>query len=300
MANIIKDGTTVRMYYSPPRKLKNSVGSSPEDGGDAVFPAEAAGIPDKFATTEHPKLKFLFSVQFFPRTEDFALAGDDYGSTDMNHLIFPLRRATRPNISATYQNVNFYNYRTQIQTKIEYGTTPCTLAFYDDISNRALGIMLQYLNSVSPISNMTIDDAANLKGLSFDQTGSASVGPLVNSAGPLAAIRIAHHSFNPENPQQLQSVYYDYINPKIITYTLDDLDMTTSDVTNVEMSFAYDAVNITIPDKVTGTVTVGDTQNVGGNPTASQVGSTTNNLFTDNSNDFSFAGDSNFNGDSNV
>jgi hypothetical protein len=255
MANIISSGATSVMYYSPPRKLKNSIASNASDGGAANFPAEAAGIPDNFATTESPKLKFLFSVQFFPRG---SLALPDNGSTDMNSLIFALKRATRPNVSMTYQNVNMYNYRSQVLTKIEYGGTPATLAFYDDVTSRSLGIIVNYLNLISPISNQPITAASTL---ATDIDGSSSVGPLDPSSssvpiagseyGPLEAIRVAHHSFDPNNPQNLISTFYDYLNPKIVNISLDELDMSTSDVSLVEFSFMYDAVNITLPQSQT-------------------------------------------------
>lgn len=263
MASIFNRNNPNVAYYSPPRKLKNSIASSATDGRGGDFPAESAGIPDKFATTESPKLKFLFAVQFFPRNEDFNMA--DNGSVNMDDLIFALKRASRPNIAGTYQPINMYNYRTQVLTKIEYGTTPATLVFYDDASNRALNIVVDYLTAISPISGKNIEDAATL-----GDSNSSSVGAIVNAFGPLAAIRVAHHSINPSDQNSIQSVYYDYINPKIISITLDDLDMTVSDVTNVEFSFTYDSVRIITPStnsssnnsNINPSVTVGNTDDV--------------------------------------
>jgi hypothetical protein len=264
MANIISSGATAVMYYSPPRKLKNSVASNASDGGAANFPAEAADIPDNFATNESPKLKFLFTVQFFPRG---SITLPDNGSTSMDTLIFPLKRATRPNISLTYQNINMYNYRTQVLTKIDYSGNPASIAFYDDVTNRSLGVVVNYLNYVSPISVQTISDAGSL---ASDPDASASVGSLGSSSagagyeyGPLEAIRVAHHSIDPENPNNLISTYYDYLNPKIVTINLDELDMADSNVSMVEFSFMYDSVNITLPQSQTygsinPTVTVGN------------------------------------------
>jgi hypothetical protein len=252
MANIISSGATTVMYYSPPRKLKNSVASTASDGGAANFPAEAAGIPDNFATNESPKLKFLFTVQFFPRG---TLRLPNNGSTSMDDLIFPLKRATRPNISMTYQNVNMYNYRTQVLTKIDYSGNPASLTFYDDVTSRSLGVVVNYLNQISPISVKQISDASSL---ATDTDGSASAGSLGGSNatagaeyGPLEAIRVAHHSIDPDNPNNLISTYYDYLNPKISNINLDDLDMSDSNVSMVEFSFVYDAVNITMPNSQT-------------------------------------------------
>lgn len=238
MANIISSGQQSISYWTPTRKLKNSVASSGADGS-ANFDAEAADIPDKFATTESPKLKFLFSVQFYPRSLSFS-GGN--GSTNMNELIYPLKRASRPNITMNYQPINQYNYRTAVLTKIEYNATPASLTFYDDTANRSLDLIVKYLKSISPIANRPLNAASSL---GSDVDTDASVGTGHGIYGPLEAIRVAHHQFNPSDPTQLISTYYDYLNPKISQITLDDLDMTASEVSTVEFSFAYDSVNIT-------------------------------------------------------
>ena len=52
--------------YVPHRTLKNSVASTAPFGqSGSDFSALKSDIPDNFATTESPKTKFLFTVQFF-------------------------------------------------------------------------------------------------------------------------------------------------------------------------------------------------------------------------------------------
>lgn len=243
--------------FVPTRKLKNSTGSVSPDGIAPDFDALFADIPDKFATSEHPKLKFLFTVQFFPRnsnTETFKETGSD----SMETMAFALKRATRPTPSVVYQDINFYNYRTKIATKIDYGTM--TVSFYDDSSNRAHELFVKYLNMISPISTTGLEDADNLftTDITTKLAMGSGIGSLPDRNGPFQAIRITHHTLNPdryktENIYNLPAddessysmkIHYDFINPKIINFNMDELDMSQSDVNIVELSLVYDTVNI--------------------------------------------------------
>jgi hypothetical protein len=56
---------------------------------------------------------------------------------------------------------------------------------------------------------------------------------------------------NGDNLQEIakgKTVKYVYLNPKVININLDDLDMTQSDSTTVELVFVYDSVNIIYSD----------------------------------------------------
>lgn len=248
MAQIIRfqnDPQNASMYV-PTRKLKNSVGSA-DDGDTLGFPALAADIPDRFATTEQPKLKFLFTVTFFPREENMTL--QETGVDNMDENMFGLKRATRPNPQITYQDVNFYNYRTKVATKLDYGTV--SLTFYDDVVHRAHSIFTTYLSTVSPIFSVN-KDQIDLLGETDDNTSMAtgsSIGTLKKGAGPFKYMRVTHYMLNPVGNDPMdrtmpQMVHYDYINPKIVNFNLDDLDMSQSDVNTIEFVFVYDSVNV--------------------------------------------------------
>lgn len=229
--------------YTPHRTLKNSVASSGINGGQNSFAAQASDIPDNFATNEQPKTKFLFTVQFFPRS---GLKLQESGSDDMTLMRFALKKAGRPNPSFTYQDVNFYSFRTKVAVKLDYGTV--ALSFYDDVVNNAHNIVSQYINYMSPIASLGKEQADLLAGGS---DGARSIGAMVdNVLGPFQAMRVTHHMLdnNGSNPTIAKQVFYDYLNPKIVTVNLDELDMSASDVSMVDVTFVYDSVNITYSD----------------------------------------------------
>lgn len=183
------------------------------------------------------------------------------GSTDMNAMEFAIKTVSRPQPTINYQDVNFYNYRTKIATKMDYGTI--TLTFYDDIRNRAHDIFDLYLKSVSPIANVAGDTNVNLfklyatdgaiYGLNSDYPDVSSIGRLANSdaAGLIEEIIINHHlplryegKTSEVSSVNHMIVKYVYTNPKITTMVLDDLDMTSNETPTVTMTFAYDSVYI--------------------------------------------------------
>ena len=166
----------------------------------------------------------------------------------MDTMKFALKRAGRPQPQITYQDVNFYSFRTKVAIKLDYGTV--ALSFYDDVVNKAHNIVSQYINYVSPISIINKDQADNLSG---STGGARSIGAYLDGQqlGPFQAMRVTHHMLNNAigaDPTAAKQVYYDYLNPKIIAVNLDDLDMTQSEVSTVEVTFVYDSVNITYSD----------------------------------------------------
>ena len=124
-------------------------------------------VPDDFGGSGRPKLKFMYTVSFQYRDEmvrrlrdprattSFGGAGDaSFGADQLGEMSFGIKSATRPNPTVNFTDVNFYNYRTKIATKVEYGTM--TLMFYDDIKNTAHNIYELYLKSISPIQTQLL------------------------------------------------------------------------------------------------------------------------------------------------
>ncbi len=187
------------------------------------------------------------------------------GSEEMGKIEFALKTATRPQPTVNFVDVNFYNYRTKIATKMEYGQLTITL--YDDIRNRAHDIFDLYLKSVSPIANVDANGAfffqtnavtGNMGSTGF-QVDPSSIGKLeeIDSAGLISSIIINHQLpldystssvtgggalLSSQIPHMI--IKYHFMNPKIITMALDDLDMTQSDINTLTLTFVYDSVYI--------------------------------------------------------
>lgn len=193
-------------------------------------------VPDRMSTTEAPKLSFLYTVKFFFRQN---APETHLGSDEMSEMAFGAKSATRPNPTFTLVDVNYSNFRTKVQTKVDYGTV--SVVFYDDAANKALNIFKHYLNAVSPISNASISSVDSLD--TQGQSTSASTGPLTsNRHGVISRLRVSHHYIKSGQPKV---IHYDYFNPHAATFNLDELDRTQSNANTISMTFAYDGVKMT-------------------------------------------------------
>lgn len=288
--------------FDPVWKMITSTVVDPNTGSMGNPAKSVAGDP---GGSNPPKSKFLYTVAIEYNAAIKALlsasnggASNDprTGSIYMDKMVFGVKTASRPNPSVTYQDVNMYNYRTKVATKVDYGTA--TITFYDDVNNTAHDIYRLYLQTISPISNVAnAIYAPNFAGTAVNpQTGDpnvSSLGALPNGqeAGLINTVTVVHQMpldysqasvsatgtlltppagsslstqlINLLNPFQMpaapsagntvpvlaaaiqaNTVQYTYMNPKIINFTLDDLDMTQSDVTTVSLTFTYDTVYI--------------------------------------------------------
>lgn len=194
---------------------------------DSTTGGPGKNIPDDFLAGEAPKLKFNWTVQFVD-----AETGIDGSTSSMDSNIFAAKSATRPKPNIEYQDGNFYNFRTKIATRTDYGTASVT--FYDDASNNAHTLLTSYLKRVSPIANTQQADS-----LSYDQN--ASIGDINRALGVWVSINITHYYLKNNS---VNKTVYTYLNPKIVNFDFGDLDMTQSDVTEVTLTFVYDSVFI--------------------------------------------------------
>lgn len=196
--------------------------------------AGANDTADNFGGLDYPKYKFNYTIQFV-LARDVTLK--EVGSTEMAEMKFAVKTASRPKPAIDYQDANFYNFRTKVAVKTDYGVASIT--FYDDNKNRAHDILQNYLQAVSPISNFQSSNNLDTNG----QSSTASIGPLRRDRhGPITAIILTHH-YNNGNGAARKT--YTYRNPKIINFEFDELDMTASEVSTITMNFNYDTVNIT-------------------------------------------------------
>lgn len=189
-------------------------------------------IADHFAETDAPKLKFNFTMSL-----QYAGMSADQGDDDPYQITLAIKQITRPMPNIIYEDVNFYNFMTKVATKVDFGVVTVTL--YDDRNNKAHTIFKNYMETVSPITNADREQA-----LSLDRSGqstSSVLGPLPTDArhGPIKNIRVTHLTNHTG-----KKVIYDFLNPKIQNVTLDELDMTQSDVNTITFTFMYDSYHV--------------------------------------------------------
>lgn len=199
-----------------------------------------------------PKQKFLFvvDIQFSPAYKEW----DPYGKG----MAFVVKRSTRPQIEWEYEEVNMYNFWTKVPKRTTF--QPVTLTFYDDNKNYAQLFHTAYTRAMSPITNMQFEQkvqgsdffeqnsmnfANELSGGTFSEGEpttrgyTASLGALNdNTKHVLSEIRLFHLF----DYGKLANIYHFY-NPKIQSFTPDDLNMAESgEGTEMEFNFAYDSM----------------------------------------------------------
>lgn len=197
---------------------------------DSLTGGAGKDIPDNFLAGDSPKLKFNWTIQLNPA--DFS--PKEVGSIDMASNKFAVKMVDRPKPTIEYVDLNVYNFRTKVATRMDYGSV--TVSFYDDAQNNAHDILTAYIKRVSPIANATSGNGLDTYGTN------ASIGPLNRNLGPFESIVLTHYFYRGSSTSQTT---YKYLNPKIVNPDFGDLDMTQSDVALITMTFNYDSVNIT-------------------------------------------------------
>lgn len=200
-----------------------------------------------------PKYKFLFVIE---------IKWNPYYAQYFKDLetAFVVKSTTRPNVNVEYEEVNMYNFKTQVPRRVQY--QPMTLRFYDDNWNQAMIMWNAYLKAISPIANMDFSDqniassgvleesAMDFESLSKASAYGASTHDYSASYGPTARTEDKDifqqiNLYHVYREGRLMNVYQFY-NPRIENFVLDDVDMSDGSSGNeVEVSFKYDALNIT-------------------------------------------------------
>lgn len=199
-----------------------------------------------------PKFKFLFVVQI--------TFSDAYADVDHNfqkEFAFVIKKASRPEIKYHTEDVNYYNHRTKVITKAEWD--PISMTFYDDGRNNAATFHSLYTRALSPVMNyanathMMGAEAEGITGSSafrpeqignagavpiLSQYNSASTGILANDAKTLISEIKVYHVFDNGKYANI----YNFINPRITSLALDDLDMSANEVGALDIKFEYDTV----------------------------------------------------------
>jgi len=193
----------------------------------------APSIQDKFASNEAPKLKFNFFLKFEFRSINPGRQTSGELNLETNYL--PIKTSGRITPVITYKDVNFYGYRSKVATRTDFSVLNVTL--YDDTSNRSHSIIEAYMNAVSPLANAGGPERSTLSTLS-------TIGELDNGSelGVIKKITLLHVGNGGASRTQ-----YEFFNPKISNIIADELDMTASEVSLINMAFVYDGYKITHP-----------------------------------------------------
>lgn len=219
------------------------------------------------ATEFRPKLKFLFKVQFF-FTPEIVQAFPDLARNDYTFMI---KMVDRPKVDFEYEDdVNQYNYRTKVLKRIKH--RELTVTFMDDVGNNVFDFFRTMLMIYSPItrdaikrdndpnsvpnarrfelgSGMAFSNIASIRqgGRSADVAHRAAVNTYAGNA--ITLIRVKQIFIDPSDSvsktRAVSSNFYDFINPRIVSFDLDDLNHESSDPNLLTMQFDYDWLEMT-------------------------------------------------------
>jgi hypothetical protein len=231
----------------------------------------AAALTEAFQVDFDPKLKFLFKVSFtfHPALNEYIQQfGTNVTTRDFEeNLTFMVTQIDRPQVDFEYEEVNMYNYRTHVLTRIKHRELSMTLT--DDVGNRALDFANIYRMIYQPISRPVTDAAVQ----SFDRRGMEFTPPFggldggglqaipASSSGvanqPLTRIRISQifverGSWYSDPKSWVKVVHFDFINPRITNINMDDLDYSSGGgPSNLSLSFNFDALHMSYAQQAT-------------------------------------------------
>ena len=218
-------------------------------------------------TNYRPKLKFLFKVQFLfkdgllQQLVDAGLLGSsDRDRLEKNEFTFMIKSVDRPKVDFEYDDdVNQYNFRTKVLKKIRH--RELTITFMDDVGNRVFDFFRVLMMIYSPITRrqMTREnqtrkpDSATIamaNGMNFSDPGENTYAfnshrAVINSdvGTALDIIRVKQMFMDPmannvsDAPRE---VIFDFMNPRLVSFDLDDLSHESSEVNLLTMQFDYD------------------------------------------------------------
>lgn len=232
-----------------------SANSNPQRSWDATsYAAHLAG-----GTDYRPKLKFLFKVEFIFNAEALKMINkiDPLFVQKSKECTFMIKSVDRPKIDFEYEEeVNMYNFRTKVLKKVRH--RDLTVVFMDDTGNRVFDFFRILMMIHSPITTRQLSRDGTMKqpnasSLSFG-SGMAFTGmendnahrQVVNSefGNSIEAIRVKQIFIDPSPTEgvetMLKMVSFDFMNPRIVSFDLDDLSHESNDVVLMTMVFDYD------------------------------------------------------------
>jgi len=213
-----------------------------------------------FADTFTPKLEFMFVVEFVfnsPFNNDITLL-----PKSVENFQTVVHKFERPKIEIEHEDVNLYNFQTQVPKHVRYN--PVTISVHDDIKNSALSALVGYLQAISPIFGLgefnTVYEGLEgheFGGMSFEHgrysgaLGTISQGGSKYQAAGMSASEHSHLTsiFNSIKVYHVHKFgelvdVYSFFNPKITNIVLDELDMSTNRGNGITFEIAYDRVYI--------------------------------------------------------
>ena len=182
--------------------------------------------------TYAPKFQYTYIVEFQMHPE--------YQNEIPSSFTFLVTKFTKPKIPVEYEEVNFYNFRTQVPKSTKFGNISLTL--HDDIKSESMMFLVSYLRHISPIMSKDnhgagVNSNYENNGLDFnDSTASYSLLTKDGNTNIIKEITVYHY-FNANRTMDVHHFY----NPKITEVDLGGFDMSSPDGSTLSMEITYDS-----------------------------------------------------------
>lgn len=176
--------------------------------------------------TYAPKNKFTYIVEFILYSE--------YDMDVPGGFVSLIKKFDRPEITIEYEEVNYYNFRTNVPKKTNYA--PVSLELHDDIQNESMNFIVSYLRRISPLFNQQYTTTLEQNGMN-PENSSASYGLYTeyDNTNIIQSINV-YHLYNMSNTMDKHT----FNNPKIEKVSMTELNMAEADGSSITISFVYD------------------------------------------------------------
>lgn len=231
-AALIKSITPTTLAYVNPTQPPPGSTNTTNPGSTATdSPAEIGLLSSSFNYAQYldvfaPKSKFLYIVEFIFYSE--------YDHEIPINFVSLTKKFDRPEISIEYEEVNYYNFRTNVPKKTNYG--PVTLELHDDIQNESMNFVVSYLRRISPLFNHQYTTTLEQNGMN-PENSSASYGLYTqyDNTNLIQSINV-YHLYSLSNTMDKHT----FNNPKIEKVSMTELNMAEADGSAITLSFIYD------------------------------------------------------------
>ena len=182
-----------------------------------------------------PRTKFMFKAEFFPNPAAQNMIQDINlnSSSDTRSIAFKVKQIDKPRITLTAQELNNYNKKRIVYTKIDYSDV--SLRIFDTVDNSVLNFWVNYFTYYFGDSRIKspLAESMNPTDAKFqDQTG-WGLRPLAEDTNFFNKISISAYFARTVTK-------FSYINPKITNIDWAQKDYTSSDAEEATVTFKYE------------------------------------------------------------
>lgn len=201
-----------------------------------------------------PKQKFLFQVQFFIDPQVFNEVKGGVSELTLAKFGFFVKQIDRPKVEYAYEDINMYNVRTRVLTRINH--QPLNISLWDDARNTVGEFVNLYRRAHTPSARQDEYTGGNIEESGFTfSTGilnpsardfSTRVALPGNAKHFLKEIKISqiYSTHSSHQSHAFEMTIYRFFNPVIKAFDFDDVNHETGESNGVTMQIDYDSLFI--------------------------------------------------------